>query len=383
MHANSRKALIRIFAVVLTIGASSATAGALIWGACGHPQKGGLWSDPETQLATLEQRGLSTYRFDVNLTTNHPEAADELRNLIGLARKHHITLHPILYVPFTWGDATDGGKYPSTDEGLEAQGYDRVYPFVLQFANQIRDWEMQNELSLRKGLKSGIGRSADDYATPLARQWAAVLRGMSHAIRDISMKTREPLRTVVDIVYVDFGFVPFLESQGVSVDKLAYHYYYALETTPYKIYAPNGTVDLFAQLQKTGKPIIINEFNAAEITAPGNGKPYDDAKALASLKKHIGYIIGQTEANIEGVEYYELYNEPSKDAVESNFGLMKDPATARTQMLLAGAYACGDVRPNEQMTLVSSGLFTEGELSQLLARCQVRSAERVDSFERR
>ncbi|HVW51965.1 MAG TPA: hypothetical protein VHC91_16505 [Trinickia sp.] len=228
---------------------------------------------------------------------------------------------------------------------------------------------MENGLSLRPGFKSGSGQSINDYATATAGQWAAVLRGMSRAINDVRTKTAAPLRSVADTVYVDFGLVPFLESQGVTIDKVAYHYY-SLATTPYKIYPPSGVpVDLFAELGKLGKPIIINELNAGEIYAPAQGKPYNDAQALLSLKTHIGYILGQTEANIEGAEFYELYDEPSKDAVESNFGLMTDPTHPKTQMLLAAVYACGQLTASEQAALVASNLFTASELSARRASC--------------
>jgi hypothetical protein len=210
-------------------------------------------------------------------------------------------------------------------------------------------------------VKSGIGISAADYETPKAKQWAVVLRGMSKAIHDVQKQTGKPLRTVVDFMYVDFGLIQYFENNGVSIDKLAYHYYYGVNTTPYKIYAPNGTVvDIFAEFRKIGKSVIINEFNAAEIYAPKNkNTPYDDTKALTSLKKHIEYISQQTEANIEGVEYYVLYDEPGKDVAESIFGLMKDATHAKMQMLLAAKYVGGELFFDEKKTLISSGLFTE------------------------
>ena len=341
------------------------------WGVCGHPSvRQPLWSDWSAQFATLQERGLTSYRFDVPLVeTSAP--AENLSRLVELAHAHHVVLHPILYVPFTWGDnATDSGRYPDTDAGLEAQGYDRVYPVVLRFAHQIHDWELQNELSLRKGFKSGTGQSAEDYATPLAHRWAAVLRGMAKAVRDAGIRTREPLRVVVDTVYVDFGLIPFLESQRVPIDKVAYHYYYGARTSPYKIFPPRGEpVDLFAEFRKLDKPIIVNEFNAGEVYAAREGKRYDDAAALASLKTHIEYLLGQTEARIEGAEFYELYDEPAKDIVESNFGLMRTPAQPKTQMLLAAVYACGRLAPNERDALVNAGLFTEMELLERRSRC--------------
>lgn len=362
--------VITTFSLLVTGIINSKPHAILTWGVCGHQLYGGeIWGTPDTQFATLEKYGLKTYRFDIPLVDDKPNAVADLQELINIANNHHITLHPILYVPFTWNDnATDSGRYPDTEAGLEAQGYNRAYPFVLNFASQINDWELENEISLKKGVKSGQGILASDYETPKARQWAAVLRGMSKAIHDVRERTGKPLRTVVDTTYVDFGLIQFLENNGVLIDKLAYHYYYEVDTSPYKIYAPNGTtVDIFSEFKKLDKPVIINEFNAAEIYDPKNrNKPYNDQKALASLKNHIEYISQQTEAPIEGVEYYELYDEPGKDVAESNFGLMKDAIQAKMQILLAAVYAGGELSPEEKTMLVSAGLFTEGSLREKL-----------------
>jgi hypothetical protein len=365
-------------AAALAISLNACVASAFTWGVSGHKIDGG---SIQRDFEILEARGLTTYRFDVALKADRPEDADRLidsvQTLVAVAKAHRVTLHPILKVPFTWNEnATDGGKYPNTEGGLEAQGHDRVYPFVLRFSSDIRDWELQNELSLAAGVKRGVGNAASDYETAKAHQWAAVLRGMSRAVREVRAKTGRPLRVVVDVPEVDFGFIPFLEQNGVAIDKVGYHYYYKLETTPRRVFAPhyNGTFDIFAELKKLAKPVIINEFNAGEIYDPKTDrKPYDDAKALASLKAHLDYILTQAGSNVEGVEYYELYDEPNlTDPAESNFGLMHDATHRKTQILLTSVYACGALSPEEQGVLVASGLFTEGALSDKRKACPAR-----------
>lgn len=367
-----KKHMIVSLAVLFLSTAPSAYA--FTWGVCGHAGRNSLWNDPETEFATMEKYGLKTYRFDVALTDDKPHEAEYLEQLLLLAHKHHIILHPVIFVPFTWGDnMTDNGRYPATEAGLETQGYNRVYPFVLRFASQIHDWELENEISLKKSVKKGIGNLASDYDTEKGHQWAATLRGMARAVHDAQKQSSQTLRTVIDFMGVDYGLIDFLEQQGVSIDKLAYHYYYKFETSPYDLRFPNGPTDIFAELRKRGKTVIINEFNAAEIYAPKNEhKPYDDAKALASLQKHIEYITGQKEADIEGIEYYELYNEPDLDVAESNFGLMKDPTHIKTQVLLAATYACGTLSSEEKKTLLASGLFSAVSLAQRLSLCQAR-----------
>jgi hypothetical protein len=252
-------ALLLMAAVVCAV--PSLATGTPVLGAVGHPglqrpdEARALWGSPEAQLATLEERGLRTYRFDVVLDKDHPDALADLQHMEELARSHHVTLHPLLKVPLTFGDATDGGHYPSTPEGLERQGYERVYPVVSKLAHEIHDWELENELDLRPEFKVGgraaPGLSPSDYQTDTALQWAAVLRGMARAIADVRAQTHEPLRTVVDFASWDFGFIPFLDSQRVKIDVAAYHYYYGLGASPYKLRMKNGTViDLFAQLAR-------------------------------------------------------------------------------------------------------------------------------------
>ena len=371
------KRLLAALALTLACGAAS-SATKFTWGMCSHPEDGNvLWKDPITQLDTLALRGLTTYRFDLFLTSDarSSNSAAHLHNLVALAKARNITLHPILFAPFTTGDATDHGTYHATEEGLEKQGFNRVYPFVKQFAYDIHDWELQNEISFRQGVKisSDVGSIRSDYDTTLARQWTAVLRGMSRAVHQAAADTGQPLRAVVNFGYVDFGFITFLQAHGVVIDKLAYHYYYGNGTSPDKIYAPDGKAfDLFAEFRKFGKPVIINEFNSAEIYAPKRGLPYDNATALASFRRHLDFIRAQSQANIEGLEFYELYDEPWKDAAESNFGLMQDPTHAKTQMLVAALYACGLVRPGEQDTLAASGLFTRDEIAARLTACGLK-----------
>ncbi len=349
----------------LIIGIALLAQTQLVFGMVGHPgtrrppEAKALWEDPEVQLTTLQERGLRSYRVNIILDDDSLAAAAYLQQLADLADARHVTLHPILVVA--------------------DHGYDRVHPFVRRFAHRIRDWELENEVDHRPGLKSMTGPrsglSPGDYDTPLARQWAAVMRDMARAVADVRTETGEPLRTVVDFTAFDFGLIPFLEREGVTIDVVAYHYYFGLGVDPYHVrVVPGTTIDLFAKLGEFRRPVIINEMNAGEIHAPKQGKPYDDERALASLEKHIDYIVGQREARIEGIEFYELYDEPWKDAVESNFGFLEAPGHTKIQILVAAVYACGRISNEERATLIAHRLFTERELATRRAACRDSSA---------
>lgn len=315
---------------------------------------------PDQVFAAMAKRRLTTCRFDMILADDTSPYV-VMDSLLISAAKYGITLHPILFVPFSFGGRTDGGKYPDTQAGRISQGYNRVYPFALKYgALGVLDYEMQNELTLVSGFKSGDGRSSADYATTPAAEWKDILTGMSRAIEDAKTQTGKALRKGVDIVYVDYGFIPFLESGGLmTIDKVCYHYYYNLTTSPYAISPPSGpTEDIFAKLAALNKPIFINEFNAGEVYDPVNAhRPYNDTNAVLSLAKHLAYMANQTTCDLEGVEIYELYDEPSKGEVEGNFGLIKTGrftggTPEKLQLLVATAFADGEMSPAESRRLL-------------------------------
>jgi hypothetical protein len=193
-------------------------------------------------------------------------------------------------------------------------------------------------------------------------------------VRDVAAQSGRSLRIVIDTTYVHFGFLKFLERAGVPFNVVAYHYYYHLKASPYSINDNHGkNVDILAAMAERKRPVVVNEFNAAEVYDPLHGKPFDEEAALQSLKTHIEYIKGQREANIEGVQYYELFDEPWLGVSESIFGLMKDPSTPKVALFLATAYACGPLNDDEQATLISHSLFTRATLDALRASCVPRN----------
>jgi hypothetical protein len=104
-----------VMSTALCLGPCTALAQTrLTHGLVGHPwlqsppEAKQLWGDPQGQIATLQERGLQTYPFPVVLSDNHTSAIADLQQLVDLAAAHHVTLHPTLIVPFTYGDATDG-----------------------------------------------------------------------------------------------------------------------------------------------------------------------------------------------------------------------------------------------------------------------------------
>lgn len=320
----------------------------IVYGACGHPGRTDYASE-EDQMATLFAYNLKTYRFDVSPNSAGVISGSFFSPLLTAAAKWDRTLRPIIQIPyFSNFDKTDSGAYANTDAGLYQQAYDRSYAAILAYSAapyNILVWEFGNELTNKSGVKTGgtFGQNSSDYNNSVGISMRFALQGMSDALQKVKTDTGRAMKSVVGIVGNDFGWTPFLEAGSVVIDVLSYHYYNGRRTNPHTYFAPYGTIDLFTSLAAIGKPIYINEFNAAEIYGPGLSPAvaYVASFAELSMMKHLDYMSSQTQgANIVEIYFYELNDEPGQGVVEGNFGLQtSNGAAPKNQILIAGFYA--------------------------------------------
>ncbi len=307
-------------------------------------------TDIATKMNIMQLRALTTLRFDL-LSADDTTPTTLLDNILAQSVSRNITLHPIIYIPFTFTtNKTDSGRYPNTDAGVYQSAYDRTYALVSVYGDRIRDWEFQNELTLISGLKTGTGPSSSDYASAIATSWQQGYKGFSDAIAAVNvLHPTWACRRVVDIVGVDFGFITFLQATGAVVDKVGYHYYYDRRTTPTSLFFTGGPYNLWSQLNTLGKPVIINEFNAGETY----DTPYVDGWNTLCMRRHLEYIISQTTCTIEGIEAYELFDEAARPVPENRFGLMADATTMKNHMLVYADFAGAQLTSDERTTLRS------------------------------
>jgi len=335
------------------------------WGVNDHPTN---TTDMVPIFQVLQARGITQYRVDTNLTddTNSYEVP-MFQNMAALAKTYGITLKPILFTAFTWGDRTDGGKYPAGDStALYLQGFFRTYNFVNALKNDINDWEMENELNLLVHDANGNplwgqGWTASEFNTPLMNDWASVLQGMSDAIDLINSESGLHLRRTLNTTSTMFGFLDFMASKNVKFEVISYHYYEYLGTNPHDYWGgvrPN--FDLFQQLASYNKPVVFNEVNAAEIYESTYeneaGQPVTET-GFKSLDATLNYLNTQTAADIEYVGIYELLDEPSKQPPENRFGLMYDLNTPKIPLYLVSYFAGGALSSAERQDLVDRGFI--------------------------
>jgi len=102
-----------VFAVIGLITVP-AVASVPAWGTGGPNTRTG---DVNAVFQLLQSRGLTQYRCGVNLADDtDPYEVQMYHDMVALAHTYGITLKPILFTPFQWGDRTDRGKYPAGDQ---------------------------------------------------------------------------------------------------------------------------------------------------------------------------------------------------------------------------------------------------------------------------
>jgi hypothetical protein len=362
------KALIRVACSVFAVTGlmtMPAIARPLAWGVNGPI---GINADLNAVFQVLQSRGVTQYRVNADLADDtDPYEVQMYQDMVALAKLYGISLRPILFTPFAFGDRTDQGKYPAGDgDALYQQGYNRTYNFVRNFKQDINDWEMGNEINLLATDSSGNrlygkGWTASEFDMPTMNDWAALLRGMSDAINRINAENHLHLRKTLNTTSTMFGFLDFMASKGVGFDIISYHYYELLGTDPHNYWGgvrPN--FDLFKQLATYHRSVVFNEVNCAEIYNSGYenqaGQPVTET-GFSSLNATLNYLKNQEDARIESVSIYELLDEPAKAAPENRFGLMYDISTPKVSLYLLSHFAGGELSPEETQELAKRGFL--------------------------
>lgn len=350
--------------VVFGLVGPAAGAGPITWGVDGPD---GRRADLKAIFEVMQARGLTQYRVSANLARDtDPYAVQMYRDMLALAKTYGITLKPILATPFAWGDRTDGGKYPAGDwNALYQQAYSRTYTFVINFKDQINDWELGNEINLLaldpSGKKLyGRGWTAEEFDMPVMNDWVAILKGMSDAIGKINREYGLHLRRTLNTTSTMFGFLDFMASKGVEFDVISYHYYEVLNQNPNRAWGGSRQAySLFKKLGTYGKPVVFNEINCGEIYKPAYeneaGKPLTEA-CYKSLHATLSYIVRQSDVDIESVLIYELLDEPAKAPPENRFGLMYDIRTPKVPLYMLSRFAGKELAPHEAEELAKRGM---------------------------
>ena len=337
------------------------------WGVNVH--SGG--DNPKLLAEKLTERNLKTVRMD--LWGNDPRALAKFRNAAAIFNANGIAIQATFYVSFSHGQKRNQDVGADLKE-VKQSAYRQTLTQINATKDLVRDYELQNETSLYPNIfvTNSTGQKAADFDTPEGRLQAASLRGMSQAVNDVRKSSQLPLRIILGTVGRHWGFLTFMQNQGVLFDVIGYHTYPHLKHRPMDKDPWYGAGGPLGQLALFKKTITINEFNAGEIyngttngmsrhpgtnylNQPGDPVTEDGFK---SCDKHLKEIINQTAANVESVLFYEIWDEPHKAPPENRFGLFYDYALQQPKisLLIASSFAGGTLSPAEKNELMTRGI---------------------------
>lgn len=334
----------------------------LVWGMNIH----GGGDNPMSLIKELKVRNYKSVRMDY-------WGSSTFRDVVAGLKQNGIVTEAILYSVFSKGQ----NRYKDYDADLaevEQTAYTNTKAQVEKIKDIVSVFELQNEVPLYENMiKAGgdNGLKASDYDTPASRLQAAVLRGMSKAVDDVRKELRLPIRIILGTVSNRYGFLTYMQEQGVIFDIVGYHIYLRYTSKPIDQDPWYGEGGALGQLAKFNKPIHVNEFNCGEIYAGAPGKALVDGNAyeneegkpatetgFKSLYKHLNVFVNNTNASIESIHFYEAFDETQKTIPENRFGFYYDHALTQPKVsALLGALFAGGKLSNAELEKLNSKEF--------------------------
>jgi hypothetical protein len=280
----------------------------VLWGVNGHPFNAYPGISIEQQLDYVRDLGMTSYRVNIS----NADSADKLAMLVEAARKRGIQILPVITPDFDLDNDTTGDLY--------GQAYRLATTLVSRFKNDIRVWELGNEMenyailqpcemrddgtqyNCSWGPAGGLDRS--DYFSPRWAKVSAVLRGLSDATTAVDPTIRKALGTAG---WGHRGAFMRMLQDGIRWDISVWHLY---EGDP---------GEAFKFLASFGKPIWLTEFNYSGGSQAGERQQAEGlVQAMALLRKY------QSLYDVQAAHVYELLDEPYwAPSYEAYMGLVR------------------------------------------------------------
>jgi hypothetical protein len=284
----------------------------LLWGANGHPFTAYPGVSLVQQLDYLVDLGMKSYRVNIS----DLNAAQKLRELVALGKSRNIDVLPVMTPSLDL--ANDGAP------ALYNKAYDFAFALVSMFKNDIRVWELGNEVenyaiikacemqddgrqyNCNWGAAGGVG--ALEYFGPRWEKVSALLKGLSDATAAVDPAIRKAMGTAG---WGHLGAFERMERDGIKWDISVWHMY------------GQDPEWAFEKLAKFNRPIWVTEFNNPDGSQSGE---QDQANGLARWIGRLREL--QHKYPVEAAHVYELLDEtywaPSSEASMGLVRLEKD-----------------------------------------------------------
>jgi len=301
----------------------------LLWGVNGHPFNAYPGISIQSQLDYLKDLGMKSYRVNIGDASKAPQLA----SLIHEGKVRGIDILPVI-TPENLSLEKD------TAEDLYTKAFNLAVSLVSQFKNDIRVWELGNEMETYAILKpcemqdDGVqyncawgpagGVTALEYYGPRWTKVSAVLKGLSDGTISVDPGIRKAIGTAG---WGHTGAFTRMQRDGIKWDISVWHMYSDDPEPALKI------------LAKFDHPIWITELNAPNGSQSGEQM---QAEGLQRIMTQLQKL--QSLYKVEAAHVYELMDEPYwAPSYEAYMGLVRMERTD------AGGWKPGLAKPAYHM----------------------------------
>jgi hypothetical protein len=336
-------------ALTLMLATASQASAEFLWGANGHPFYAYPGTSIKEQFDFLADLGMKSYRVDITNT----DKADELAAVVAEARKHGISVLPVI----------TPGNLGSEDPGvLYQRAFDLAVALISRFKNDIRVWELGNELENRAIMKPCETRddgtrypcdwgpaSCRDVLDYHGQRWArvsAILKGLSDGAVSVDPTIVKAMGTAG---WGHIGAFERMKNDGIRWDISVWHIY------------GEDPEWAFKRLAAYGHPIWITEFNNPYGSRPGDDRQAGGLRAMMERLKELAPAY-----KVQAAFVYELMDEPYwAPDYEAYMGLVR--VVPRPD----GGWRTGEPKP---AYAVARALIRGGQWSMPQPQCRLEDA---------
>ncbi|WP_318528731.1 DUF4214 domain-containing protein [Mesorhizobium sp. YC-39] len=276
------------------LGMTVSCAADLLWGVNGHPFNAYPGISIEQQLDYVHDLGLKSYRVNISSV----DSTAKLAELVKAGKARGVQILPVI--------TPDLDLDNDTVDELYAQAYHLASTLVSRFKDDIRVWELGNEMEnyaiitacemKNDGTQYNCswgpagGTVTSDYFSPRWAKISAVLRGLSDATIAVDPTIRKAMGTAG---WGHRAAFTRMFQDGIRWDISVWHLY------------DGDPEEAFKFLATFGQPIWLTEFNYSGGSQRGEKQQAEGLVRTMTLLRRYQSLYGLQAAHI-----YELLDEP-------------------------------------------------------------------------
>lgn len=249
--------------------------------------------------------GFKALRYNLGMVspdTTVPDGITRANWVIGQARERGMRVTLVMQI-------VGGTTIADTPAAAYTKGFNAMNTALQALASLPYSIELENEVPLALGFTTFQGQTVAEYQTPLAINWAQLIKGEFDAARQYAPSAK----LIVGTVNCAIAFPGVLKTAGVAFDRVSYHAYVnygAGYNSSLRDWCYLG--DMEPIFKTWGAPVTVNEVNSQV-----NQSTPQNALLAAAAVKAIGEL--RQMSVVEEIMIYELLD--STNGPDYNFGI--------------------------------------------------------------